>query len=482
MTPLGILIAAVGLLALMARRKFLYALFIFSIPFSGTSVLNVGSGANASGVQVWMYFGLLLLLRELVAWILHPDLAVTRLFARRAFLFLFFVLILTASLLMPEYINGRLQIDAPGLNDLSGVPLHFGMENVTALLYVLFGSLIALCIARRNIGDDDARITERTYLAAATLTCVLGVAEFVSHALHLPSPTLLFRNSASHGAAGYLAVLTDNVSRVSSVAVEPSILSQYLISALPLSMSAMLGNGNIFSRRLDRFAFFLLIAVLLLTTSSVAYIALLVTPFLCFPVLSRLGIATRKTLWRMVLGGLASFAVAAGLYLFSSTVREVLDLVLFAKAGSFSSLERLKTISLAWGDFRAYPLLGVGWGSVTSHDLVMKILANSGILGLGAFCLLVAGICVPLFRSLRETTDPARGSKAIWLLAVICLLFSSVISEFPVVFGHLWVILGMGMAASLPNYRHTFSTSDRLSGKSGAPFLESSDDQRFLSA
>jgi hypothetical protein len=453
MTPLGIIIAVVGLIAIMGPRKWLYALFLFSVPFSGTSVVNVGAGDTASGLQVWMYFGALILLRDFGAWVLNPNKGLPLPLIKRGALLLMFVAVLAASLVMPEYIGGKLEIDAPGLMDLTSEPLRFGMRNMTSFIYIVFGCLVAFDIARTNITDDEASQTERYYLAAAILTCSLGILEFLAHIFHFPSPTLLFRNSASQGAQGYLGLLSDNLTRVSSVAVEPSILSQYLVTALPLTLTSFLGKGYIYSKRIDRFAFFLIITVLLLTTSSVAYVALLMLPLLCIPVIARLEIYKYKIFWRILAGGFAFVVMLGVLYLVSSSIREVLNLALFAKGESYSSLERLKTITAAWGYFRSYPVLGVGWGSVTSHDLILMILANSGILGLGAFGLAASGIGWLVFRGIKDASHTSDRSRTIWFLSGIFLLFASTISEFPFVFGHLWVVAGMAIAASLRDYR-----------------------------
>lgn len=453
MTPLGALIAAAGLLALLAPRRWLYGLFIFSIPFSGTSVFNVGSGNDASGVQIWMYFGALVLLRDLFIWLYNPDAGLKLSLVRRGLLLMAFILVLTASLIMPVYIAGRLSIESPILTDFSSAPLSLSAHNVTALVYIVFGSVLAMSIARRNIQDDEARFTEKTYLAAGLLCCILGVSEFAAHLVNIPSPTVLFRNSASPSAGSYLGLLEGGVSRVSSVAVEPSILAQYLCTVFPLTIPALLGKGHIYSKTFDRCAFCLLLLTSLLTTSSVAYVMLIIAPILCIPVISKLGISTMKVALYGVLSVSTFVAGGGALYVVSPAGRQILNAALLAKSASYSSLERLKTVSLAWKYFEAYPVLGVGWGSVTSHDLVFMILANSGIIGLTAFILIVFRIAFLILRFMKGVPDAVSLSRAIWLLSGVLLIASSVISEFPFVFGYFWMVAAMGIAASTRDYR-----------------------------
>jgi hypothetical protein len=399
-----------------------------------------------------MYFGALLLLRDLCGLLLNLNASLATPLIKRGMFLLAFILVLTISLLMPVYINGNLQIVSPILTDLSSTPLYFSTRNMTALLYVVFGSLLAMSIARRNVQGDEARLTEKTYLAAGLLTSVLGVSEFVAHLIHLPSPTLLFRNSASPGAAGYLALL-EGVARVSSVATEPSVLAQYLCTVIPLTMPALLGKGYIYSRRFDRWCFCLLLVTFLLTTSTVAYAILVAAPILCLPVISKLGIKTTKAALYSLFGLLTLGCCLGVFYLVSSTAQQVLNAALFAKSESYSSLERLRTVAWAWEYFKSYPVLGVGWGSVTSHDLVFMILANSGFLGLLAFILMLFGIARPIFRLMKRTPDAVTLSRAVWLLSGIFLIASSILSGFPFVFGYFWIVVAMGIAASTRDYR-----------------------------
>lgn len=458
MTVLGLIIGFVGLIALAGPRRWIYALFLFSIPFSGTSVVNIGSGATASGVQVWMYFGALLLLRDLVRTLLDPDTGFSIKIAKRALPLGIFVLGLTASLVMPFYIDGHLDIESPILTDFSTSPLYFSSKNITALLYIVFGSLLALSIARKNVTLEQVRFTERTYLAAAMFACSLGATEFLAHLLHLQSPTMIFRNSASPGAAGNLALLEGGIARVSSVATEPSILAQYLCTAIPLAVPGLLGRGCVFSRRTDRFAFFLMFLIFLLTTSSVAYSILVLAPILCVPIFSRMGIKATKAALYTVFGFAVFGSCVAALYLLASPVREVMDAALFAKSESYSSLERLKTVVLAWGYFKDYPILGVGWGSVTSHDLVAMILANAGVMGLLTFASMLILLARPVIRLMKRKPDSITVSRAMWLLSGLLLVTSSILAGFPFVFGYFWIVIAMGMAAGTKEYRGADAT------------------------
>jgi hypothetical protein len=460
MTVLGVIFAAIGLLALAFSSKWLYRLTIFSIPFSATTVMNFGSGDTSSGIQVWMYFGLLWLIRESGLTLMFPWRSMPRIAIGRVSCVLLFVFVLLLSLLMPLYIDGALQIASPLLLDSTSTSLTFSTRNVTAILYVLFGALWMISMVRKNDSAAALSETERYYLGSGLLTASLGVVEFLAHLAGLTSPTVFLRNNAHLAVGAALGVLEDSFARTTSVAMEPSILSQFLLTVLPLTIPALFGKGHVFSKSLDRIAFFLIIFVLLVSTSSTAYLMLVVAPILCLPALTRLGLRTARILWLSCSFLVFIFVTAAVLYLFTPFGSQILNDTLLSKASGYSALERSMTIRNAIAYFREYPILGVGWGSITSHDLLALILGSSGILGLSAFIFMVGKVGRPLFKGMRGEAGDAgiTQSNIIWFMSGVMLLAASTVSEFPYVFGHMWLVLAMCIASGLAAERKVIAT------------------------
>jgi hypothetical protein len=291
-------------------------------------------------------------------------------------------------------------------------------------------------------------------MSSGLLAASLGIIEFCAHIFNVTSPTMALRNSASLP-VDTVAMLNSGLSRVSSVAVESSILSQFLLTVLPLTVPAIIGKGYVISRFFDRLAFLVIVFVLLITTSSTAYVILLISPVLCFPVITRLGVKITRALWTAAACLVMLLALGAVLYFFTATGNALVNEVLLSKGSGYSALERAMTISYALGYFRQYPLLGVGWGSITSHDLIAMILGSSGIIGLAAFVFMVARVGSPLYRRISSSPkERISQSCAIWFMSGILLLAASVISEFPFVFGHMWFVLAMCIASSLVSERH----------------------------
>lgn len=467
MTPLGYVIIPVGLVIACASRRWLLRLLIISIPFSDSVIANVGSGDNASGIQIWMFVGALWLLRESIFAIGTLDFRLRRSLAAPCAWLAGFVTAAAVSLLMPIYIDGSLQIASPLLLDTSVTPLYLSSKNFTALIYLIFGALIAISFARTGLEETTAKDIDRLWLGLAAFVSLWGLFQFSCSIIHFPFPTALFNNNHSATVASAHAELDVlGVPRMSSVAVEPSILAQCLLVMLPLTVPALLGVGQIFSIRTDRRICVLIIAALLLTFSSLAYIGLVLFMLLVAFIAQRARLIRAWTAIRnMFLISAVCLCILVPTYFMSSAVQDVANSILFSKASGYSGLERLKTIANAAEYFSQYPVFGVGWGSVTSHDLLFKLLANVGLVGTTIFFIMW---WVILRRNLSRTPGgpPQKMLRNIcWGISGCMLICVSMISEFPYVFGHFWFVLGICIAAG-SGYR-PLATSTRVKAMEG---------------
>jgi hypothetical protein len=450
MTLAGYILIPVGLLAFVFSRRWLYRMLVFSLPFSATAVFNAGSGENTSGVQVWVFLGGLWLLRGVGSRLMRGNVAINRHILAACSYLILFLAVASISLVMPLYIDGSLAIRSPLLMDDSTTPLFLSSRHLYALLYLILGGLVCLSIANENLSPDKAAESERIFLASGLFVAVWGIFQYFCYTFHITYPAMVFNNSSSPGAQGYAAIMEElGMARVSSVAVEPSILAQTLLSVAPLTLPALFNRGFVFSIRADRICFAFLVITLLASASSVAYAGLVCFLAGAAALSAWMRGSSRRAVIGAVLGsGILILGIGTIAYLFLSPVRTLIDIVLINKRESFSALERLRTISNASDYFRQYPILGVGWGSVTSHDLVFKLLANVGILGLASFFMLGGAIGRRIYRQLDAKIADRSLSQIVWLLSFILLMFTNLISEFAYVFGYFWFVLGMAIAAS----------------------------------
>jgi hypothetical protein len=462
MTPLGTIILVAGLSTAVLSKRWLYRLFVFWSLFSASSVLNVGEGENASAIQVWMLLGFLWLCRLLMEKASNFSFSIDRrVFPQCAWL-LAFLAVASLSLVMPIYIDGRLAIAAPTLFGTGESPLFFSAHNLTQLLYLILGCAIAIAVAHFNLRDEARLETERTILLSALVVAAWGLFQFWCNVRGVPYPYQIFNNSASVSGHGFLERIY-GYPRISSVATEPSTFAQSLITLLPMTIPAWLKRGAVFSVNWDRFCSIVLLVALLLSTSSVAYFGIVALPVLAMIVLIRAKAIRRAKAWMLIAAGVVLTTAAIAMVMATvPVVRDVIDLAIFFKANSGSGLERAMTIRDAWSYFREYPLLGIGWGSATSQDLIVKLLSNIGVIGTLAFLAAMYNVLQRSWRSLILFPLPAGLSRAVWLLGFSLFLATSVISAFPLAFGNFWLVIGMTISTGCESESAATAVSSAL--------------------
>ena len=124
-----------------------------------------------------------------------------------------------------------------------------------------------------------------------------------------------------------------------------------------------------------------------------------------------------------------------------------------------SSGWRLDTLKAGLKLFRDHPIFGVGIGQfhylspkylapgvgiTYAHNWFMDVLAEQGLLGVGAFSLMVLGIGRTL---LRSAAPGARGSLAIFAVFLVSCLTVEPVSSLQTV-GIFWILLGFGLASA----------------------------------
>jgi len=449
---LGLVLIPVGVWLLLARPALLPAAVVFFVPFSATAVLVYWGRESPHWMPVVDFFGILWIAslagRALadgrVALPLHRGMTLPLLAG--------FVCVAIASLVMPVLIDGTVSIQSA--NPLDGgvaFPLFFRLNHLIVLWDLLFGVLLALAIASYCASPSGLEATLRVTVWSSLFISAWGLLEYASYYIGFYFPYTFFNNNPTEDPLELARVLRGDlvVKRITSVSAEPSFLAQALLALLPLVLFAVWSRRPIVSRTVDRCAAGLMILTLLLSTSVSAYVGLAVVSLASMGALIALRRISLRPIaaWGVLIAGLAL------VYAQSATVREFVDTYVLGKSVSASGVERLFTTLNAWSYFRDYPILGLGWGSVPSHDLLTYLLANSGVCGLAAFGLFLGYVLVRLERTLRS---PRHAPAPDWLryrlagigVALITLVVVGALAGFPFEYGHVWLVLGLAMGAT----------------------------------
>lgn len=468
-TGTGAILILLGSILFFTSHRWIYILTVFFIPFTGTALINFPSGF---WLQPFQFFGILWILGELARVFVAGKVRLPPFRGLSLFFLFLFVGVVALSMIMPIIIDGKILIQSTQLLDYSSAPLEFTYRNLTAYLYILFGAIITTLMAARNSQREELLFTLRIYTLSGLFVSFWGWLQFFCYQFDLPYPYAVFNNATNVMARGFIQVVTEletvQTTRISSVSTEPSVFAQYLLTVVPIFIYSTVQKQPLWSRRIDRFALFMILSVLLLSTSSSAYIGLAFLGLATFLVLSISG----KLNWK-IMAILATLPFCGFLVYFGfPVVREVVQFFVLSKLQEGSGLERLFAILYAWEYFKEYPVLGVGWGSVTSFDLIVNLLSNSGVLGLTSFFLVIIYCLGRLIRAVRMShgPQPARGPVAPetlgvgLILSLTTLMAVQMVAGFLYGYGYFWFILGMVIGVGSLLHRERLSAGEAMFG------------------
>uniref|UniRef100_E6QLJ1 O-antigen ligase n=1 Tax=mine drainage metagenome TaxID=410659 RepID=E6QLJ1_9ZZZZ len=448
-TPIGWILIPLGVILFFANPTWLYVLTIFFAPFSATAVVNIGSGEATSGVQAYLMFATLLITQKLLNALLRLKVGFPKKIRKPLWLLFLFVATCLASLVMPLWINGRLQITSPLLTDMATTPLIFSSTNITGVVYLVIGTCLTAIVAKTTLDAEKFHQAVKIYVISGVFISLWAVLQLTCGIAHIPYPAAIFNSSKTPSALGYAAELElVKIPKISSVAVESSMLAASLLTMIPLGFASFFGSGYVLGRRLDKWIFGLMVVALVLSTSSTAYVGVCI--FLLLG--ARYLVKFHRLHFKYALLVIVLIAVALTSYALVPQVQLIAQELLLNKASGYSALERAKTIYYAFGYFTQYPILGVGWSSVTSHDTIVKLLSNCGILGLLAFSAFIFSIARSLqgqigLLATNMHNNPFDNYALIMFIVLIMMLSIAVMDGFPYVFGHFWVVLGLAISA-----------------------------------
>jgi hypothetical protein len=444
-TPIGWILLPLGAALFLVAPGALYQLTIFFLPFSATAIANIGSSDSASGVQASMFFGALWMLKEMPALVSLRSVEKDRLRTPVRQLVLF-VYIVAISLIMPMWINGHLVIESPEFATSGSEPLQFTSRHLTQTFYLVYGVVFAVMVAIKNYDSRQLVRSLRTFLISAIFVSCWGFFQLSCWILNVDYPAYIFNTSASDSAMGFSQEIREmGLKRISSVATEPSMFAQVMLVAMAIALFALISARPLISKTWDRIALAVIFGALLISTSTMAYAGLAVVFGLYLCALAYLQVLRP----RYAVAFFAFWGLSLYGYFLYVPAQQVFESMVMGKGESYSALARVNSILLARDYFLRYPLLGVGWGSVTSHDLVFKLLSNTGVIGLFVFLLFIMTALRRLYRAAR---NPGMRLTRVWplcmLAAMVMVIFTNLVGGFAFTYGHLWFVFGLAMAVT----------------------------------
>lgn len=399
--------------------------FVFFIPFTATAFINFGEGTDYKFLSIahmlafiaTAIYGLKFLYK------MKPD--------ERVKTPLYAMLICNAAIVLSLAVNmahpsaeiiksSNLVGYITGMNE----PVHVGLRNFMNYGYFLIGSVMSLIIIAEFKTDALVKSAIKIYLAACAFMAIWGLMQAMFFYTGIEYPSYIFNNAKNISALGYTGTMGD-LKRISSFAVEPSVMAQTI--ALGYTIIAMMNKNRIrvFSAKADSWLKILFSVVLLASTSLTAIIYFIF--FIAYLYIFKCD--NKKFIIAFCVGSSAIVAILNTSYA---------DILL----KHYSFAERYLSVYLGLKYTATHPLFGLGFGNVTSHDMLVSLAANSGIPFTLLFLATVGGVIM------KKVQSPIAKS----LTSSLLLLFLVMIyTGFTYVFFMFWFIIGITYAAQINN-------------------------------
>jgi len=451
-TWLGAVLMPIGLSAMFLVPKFLLPMAIFFVGFTASSVFDLPSGQPISALHL---MALLFVLNHLLRSVIWRGMVVSIDGDKSSILLFLFMVVVALTMLMPSIVNGSLMISSNQLADLYEEPLLLNTRTIGRPIPLFFGGVFVFFMLSALGSAAKIELGVKALVLSGIFVAVWGVFQFACfYILGIDYPDYIFNNAKLETAQGFaqnLGIEGAEVKRLSSVTHEPSVLSKFLLTVVPILLSTILFKTPIFSRTKDRAALWLCITVILLSTSSTGYFGLMI----CFLVTGLIVGRYRLVAGRLVRWGGLIFALVVAVIIGFESARDTISFMLFSKFESYSAVERALSVYNSWEYFLKYPVLGVGWGVVTINDLVVNLLVNSGVIGFGVFLCLIVYVVHRAVRGLdkyhhleHENLELLRSINVGLLVALILLIVNGLITGVEYYLGYFYVILGLLIATS----------------------------------
>jgi len=164
--------------------------------------------------------------------------------------------------------------------------------------------------------------------------------------------------------------------------------------------------------------------------------------------------------WRWAIYAGFFFIICLALYKELSVFQNYVDALLLMKYESGSALDRTLSMVNSWEYFKQYPILGVGWAMVTSHNLLTFLLVSAGVVGFATFFALIFYVVHRSLQTLAKfnLNGELAGSSMLALAAglvigLVTLVTMGILTGLEFYLGYFYFILSMLIALNIATTR-----------------------------
>lgn len=454
-TVVGSVIIPLGLILFFLSKNLLYYVFIFFVPFSASSVINFET--FTFGLQIPYYLGILWMTKVIITKLYNKNFTISKKDLTIVNLFIIFYLIAGISLFMPFIYKGTVDVHYPGAEQYH-LPLSFSRINVTQFVYLTFVFIITLFIYFNVKRYKEIKTTIKILLISALFTALWGLFQFSSYYIGFEYPDFLFNNNIGFNQA--FGQTIGFYKRVNSVAPEPSKYATYLLWITPLAIGLWIYKvKDILKKHHSLIISLVLFLVLIMTTSTTAYVVFfLFFIILLIHIIKPLNLVRNFNINRNIIKifyiSLLFILVIWLIVMFINnylnidlqSLITVFERVTIAKTETHSFSSRTESLIHSLKISLQSPLLGFGWGSHRSFDLISTLLVQIGFLGLIIFVSFIFKIIYQINTRISYQSKTQKGLGYSLQLSIITGLLAHSVAQPDIISLIIWVILGISLA------------------------------------
>lgn len=395
----------------------------------------------------------------------------------------FFVVILIASRLIPEWLTGRVRffrdeavvkymqvmgvfvgwtvfsafvspilfagtpVDDPRLgvdtSYMQQMPLKWSFSNAGQAAYLVLNFLLLLQVLQMSERSGYLKRLQQTFSWSGACVVAIGAYQIACAHVGLRFPNWLFNSNAAWGQL--YNQYFGGISRLTASFTEPSAAAAFLATWVVFEMSLVMTEEQ--SSIWHWLSVVAGTMALIETTSTTGYVTVgfvwivICGYFAWFMVTTgRVRVKTLVAVSTAIIGAVVALYTAP-------SAQSLLSGVLFEKSTSASSTHRMASAGRATGVFYATLTLGAGIGSNRAMSMPAYVLSNLGLPGTVLFVWLISQLCVQYFRWTRHGSDYSttrfiKASGAAFVAYLLAMAFSGAEITGPL----LWILWAMLLA------------------------------------
>lgn len=420
--------------SVMLKKDFTYLdAFVFFIPFNATVVFFTPDG-TAINLPFTLFFlaALAYFFRKFFS---HKFLIPKNRLTASTWL-LFIGIIAIVSQVMPYIINGNFMVldrYEQTVYWAKEKPLYPSLQWLTQTIYFLIGLLVVFIISVTYKTLEDVKKVLKLFIFGITFMIFWGWFADLTYFLNLPYPQIF--NHIGMYEFGVAKEAFNGFPRMVSVTMEASYFAQILIPITPFFYwFHQQEKSFLFNTKFNKWMYILCLVTL--------PIAITTTGVLGFFVLTGLWLVNNV---RFFSKRSKYFLIIMYAVLLIIAITFVVNYMVQV-SGTYSGIERFKTVHYGAIYFLSYPVLGLGFGVFPTYDLLINLLVNFGLLGTIPFFILMYNIFVKLKSRIKRASIENQPLFRAGIESFVLILIVSQLSGFIYHSQYFWLYIGIAIS------------------------------------